>query len=177
MGIAGGLRARLIHDNIYDVVNDGLAERGWMDSGRSHKSVTVRPDPVPRDEEALPNIVVVTAEDLLEFPMEMGSILAENTWMYYVDVYAEDNILGMALATEIRDILQGRITSVSRCGPNIDIYDLRLELATPHRLFGVEIQDVDVNRSRVFEKSYHENWWVVDFEVVDTFTSEEDLLP
>lgn len=177
MGIAGGLRARLIRDNMYDVVNDGLTELGWMNDDRPHNPVEVRIDQVPHGEVAEPNIVVVTAEDLFESPMEMGSLAGQHTWMYYIDVYAEDNILGMALATDIRDILQGRFTSsVSRIGPDVDVYDLRLDLATPHRLFSVEIENVDMNKSRAYEQPYEKFWWVVDFQLLDFYTSEEDEL-
>lgn len=177
MGIAGGLRARLIRDNIYDVVNDGLTELGYMDANRNHRSVTVRSTPVPNSEEAQPNLVVVTAEDVFENYNEMGSIFADHTWLYYVDVYAEDNILGMQLGADVRDILQGRLTTVSRIGPSIDVYDLRVNAATPHRLFSVDIEEVDLNKSRFFEKPFQEHWWMVDFRVVDSYTTDEDELP
>lgn len=175
MGVAGGLRARLIRDNVFNIVNDGLTELGYMDDNRGHADVDVRIESVPREEDAEPNIVVVTAEDLFERYTELGSIASEHSWLYYIDVFAEDNVFGMALATDIRDILQGRFSSsVSRSGPNFEIYDLRLNLATPHVLFSVEVDNVDVNKSRVYERPYQENWWVVDFTLRDNYTTEED---
>lgn len=176
MGIAGGLRARLVRDNIFDVVDDGLRELGYMDEDRPHKSVTVRIDQIDEDEEAEPNLVVVTTEDVTTRDTEMGSLAGEHIWLYYVDVYAEDNVFGMSLATDIRDILQGRISTVSRRGPDIDVYDLRLNLSTPHELFTVELENIDMDKSRFYERPFQKNWWVIGFEVHDYYTTDEDVL-
>lgn len=171
----GGLRARLIHDNIYFVVRDGLEELGWLDSGRHHKPVDIRSGQVSIDEVVEPNIVCVTVEDVTEEEAEMGSMLAENIWSYYVDVYGESESLSLELATDIKDILQGRFTTtVSRGGPNVEIYDLTQDSATPIVVCNVDIEGLDVNKSRYFEKPYQRHWRVVSFVVSDTYNTEDD---
>lgn len=175
MAYIGGLRARLIHDNLFNVLEDGLDELGWLNTDRNHAPVTVRKTQVKRDENIEPNVVCITAEDVNEMEAEMGSLLSDNIWSYYVDVYAEDSTLGLHLATDIRDIFSGKFTtSVSRRGPDIDIYDLSVQSATPIDLFSVEISDVQLDRTRFFEKPYQEYWWVVSFSVLDSYATEED---
>lgn len=175
MAYVGGLRARIIHTNLYDVINDGLSDLGWLADSNSRNPVVVRMTQVDNDEQIVPNVVSITAEDVNSSPAEMGSGLSDSIWLYYVDVYAEDNVLGLHLANDIKDILQGRFTnSVSRIGPEITIYDSSVVSATPIELFSVSIDDVEVDKSRFFEKPFQKNWWVVSFSVTDTYNDESD---
>jgi hypothetical protein len=175
MTYIGGLRARLIHNNIYDLIVDGLTDLGWLDTDREHEPVTVRADQVDNDEKVAPNIVTVTVEDDVEEPMEMGSNLVEKNWSFYVDVYAEDDILALHLATDIVDVLNGRFTqTVSRMGPDVTIYDLTQSAATPIPVCTVEIVHVEQNKSRFAERPWQKYWRVVSFTVVDHYDTEED---
>lgn len=171
----GGLRARLIHDNLFNMLHDGLAEIGWLDANRQHKPIHVRKTQVGREEKVEPNIVCISADDVKGTQAELGSELTDNEWYYYIDVYAEDSTLGLHLGTDVRDLLSGKYTStVSRPGPDISIYDLTMQSATPIELFVVEIQNVDLNRSRFYEKPFQENWWVISFTVLDTYATEDN---
>lgn len=172
--VAGGLRARMIKENIYNLVNDGLEDLGWFDSGRDHKSVVCRSNSFGNDEVLEPNIVVVTADDSSDRYMELGSLLTEESWLYYVDVYAENEAVGLHLAGDVKGILAGRFpTSVSRIGPDVDIYDVRVDAATPHVLFSVELDGIDLNRGRSYTSAIEEFWWSIDFVVLDEYTDEE----
>jgi hypothetical protein len=173
--IVGGLRARLIHDNIYYMIRDGLDELGWLGPSLQHETVSVRQTPVGEDEIVKPNIISVVVEDDTEDPAEMGSLLTDFKWAYYVDVYAESDALALHLAKDIVDIMNGRFSAtVSRGGPNIAIYDLTASHATPVTLFTVEVEGVRQDRSRFFVKPYQEHWRVVSFLVNDTYGTEED---
>jgi hypothetical protein len=175
MAYVGGIRARLIHDNVFNMVKDGLGELGWLASSVNRKDVTVLSKPIENDETARPNLVIVTTEDVTEYDAELGSLRAEQHWEYYIDVYAEDNVLGLHMATDLRDILTGKFDqSVSRVGPNLTVYDLSVSSATPIDIFHVDIQDVDVNRGRFSEKPYQKYWWMLSFTVVDDYSGESD---
>lgn len=171
----GGRRARLNHMAMYEVIKDGLTELGWMDDDREHMSVTVTTEQVDRDETVEPNIVVVAPEDVDEMDMELGSNLAEHRWIYYIDIYAEKDSLGLHLATDIRDLLKGRFSSsVSRRGPNITVYDRSVSSATPIELWNVELENVTMDRSRFYEQPHEKHWWVIQFTLVDEYDTEED---
>lgn len=170
----GGLRARLIHDNIYHMVKEGLDELNWLDTSLNHELVTVRQSQVGQEEIIRPNVVCVVVEDTTEDYAEMGSLLTDFSWAYYIDVYAESDALSLHLATDIRDIISGRYSNtVSRTGPNVDVYDLTSQSATPIELFTVEVENVQMDRSRYWSKPYHDHWRIVSFQVKDTYGTEE----
>lgn len=170
----GGKRARLNHMAVFEVVRDGLDELNWLDEDAGHELVTVISKQVDRDDTIKPNVVVVVAEDVTQMDMEMGTNLAEQRWDYYIDVYAEDDAVGMHLATDIKDILNGRFTSsVSRLGPNITVYDRSVSSATPIELHHIEIEDLNMDRSRFYEKPHEKHWWMLAFAVVDQYGSED----
>jgi hypothetical protein len=170
--VVGGLRARLIKDNVVNMIEDSLNSLGWFDANRSNMSLIVVDESVEESEEVKPNIISVTEEDVYDFDLELGSNLAEFNWQYYVDIYAEDTAVGLHLATDVRDILQGRFsTSTGRDRTSVPVYDLRM--ATPELLFYVDIDGVFLSRSRVSYKPHHKFWWVVGFSVVDEYGSED----
>ena len=170
----GGLRARLIHDNIFYTIKEGLGELGWLGTSLQHETVTVRQDAVKESETIRPNVVSVVVEDDWGYPAEMGSKLTDFTWMFYVDVYAESNAVSLHLAGDIQAILEGRFTNtVSRLGPQIEVYDLTQAYATPVELFSVDVDMVRNDRSRYYSKPYHEFWRIVSFQVTDTYGTED----
>lgn len=175
MAYAGGLRARLIHDNIFRLVKDGLGDLGWLDNNRDHKPFALHYQQVDNDEKVEPNIVCVTVEDVTEDLIEMGSDLSDHYWNYYIDLYVENDVIGLHVGTDIKDILKGRLNqSVDVVGPNVTVYDLSLSSATPVPIFHVEIQDVDINKSRFFHRAFQKYTWVISFRVVDCYDTESD---
>jgi len=172
--VVGGKRIRLIHDNLFNLVFDACTELGWLEPSPSRADVTVRKTQISAHEEAVkPNIVCVTIEDDTEQQEEMGSGLTEHRWNAYVDVYAQNDVLGLHLATDMKDSLMGRFDStVTRGGPSMAVYDLTQSHATPVELFYVQFENIAENRSRFSDKPYQDHWRVVDFHIVDVYDSE-----
>lgn len=173
MEYVGGLRARLIHDSIFRMVSSAITELGWLDANRDHSPIALRYQQIGNDEDVVPNIICVTAEDVTEDPIELGSDLCDNYWNYYIDIYAENDVLGLHLATDLKDILKGRFTqSVSVGGPSVHVYDYSTPSATPIPLFYVQLEEVQINKSRFYQRPFQQFWWVVSFRVVDTYDTE-----
>lgn len=168
----GGIRSRLIKDNVYNFLKSGLTELDWFATGRQHQAVILHPKASPWDEELKPNAITLSVETVSEFPAEMGSLLAEHTWQYYVDVFAEDDSVGVHLATDIRDMLLGHITSISSSGPSIPVYDLTVQSATPIDLFSVQVDSVSMDKGREYTMPTKKFWWQIAFEVIDAYGTE-----
>lgn len=172
MTVVGGLRARLIHDAAFDLVRNGVEELGWTDANRRHRPVTFRARAVEWDEEVPFNTISVSQTDHSSSDAEMGSNLTEERWTFYVDLYAEDDSVGTHLIHDIRDVLRGKMPSIGRDRPIMDILD-RTQ-ATPVSLFICDIENVIVDRANDFPKSWQKHWYVIRFEVVDAYGDETD---
>ena len=169
--VVGGKRLRLIKQGFAETVRQALDDLDWFDPGRKHKPIRFTTEEAPRSEEVLPNLVAVSTEDVVGEEIELGSGLEENRWDFYVDIYAENEALGLELAGDVRDVLRGKIPSIGRGIPHVDVLDYRL--ATPTHLFYVQIEDVDMVRPKVAgpaKSSIH----IVACTVVDTYDSETD---
>lgn len=170
--IVGGLRDRLILDNMYFLVREGLTALGWFGSGRDHQPITLTVDQVDDDTELLPNIIAITIEDVNPDDLEMGSNYREYLWQAWVDVYAEDTPVGKHLAGDIRAILEGKLPSIGRVGEDIPI--MNYDLATPVEIFTVEIRDVAQGRQRAYVKPFQRFWWTIGFSIFDSYGDESD---
>lgn len=174
MAYTAGLRARLVHDNMHNFVNQGLSDLGWYDSGRQHQTVTLYAEAKPWDEEIKANAIMVTTEGVREDELELGTNLAEQSWEYYVDIIAESESLGIHLATDIRDLLIGHITQgVTFTGPHIPIYDLSQGTATPDLVFTIEIIDIAMDKGRLYNTPTKKHWWQLAFTVIDAYADED----
>lgn len=178
MTYVGGLRARLLRDSFYNFLYDAVDELGWFATeGRQHNyPVSMVPEPLEWDDEALPNLVTISEEAVDEEELELGSGLTEFTWHFYIDVYAESLPVGLHLATDIRDVLSGRFTSLTtNVGPMFPVIDLTVDSATPVELFNVDINEVEMERvRRDAPKAFQKYWWVVYARVQDSYWSEDD---
>jgi len=175
MTYVGGLRSRLVKESVYSLIYDGLDELGWFDTNREHEPVEMIPRPLDWNEEARPNLIALSEEDVDELEMELGSNLSEFYWDFYIDVYAEDGSIGMHLAGDIKDILQGRFTSIISVGPVIPVIDYTQTAATPIELFNVNVEEVSMSKvRRDAPKAFQRNWWVIYFKVVDEYATELD---
>lgn len=168
----GGLRARLIQDSVYNMVHDCLEDLGWFDSGRQHQPVTMIPEALENDTEIKPNIIALDDDNINSIDSEMGSNLAEHQWDMVFDIYAEDNAVGKAIALDIRDILQGRFTSLGRVAPVVTVYDYTM--ATPSPIFKCDLENVSYDRVRSATKTWQKFWFVVFFTVVDEYGNDSD---
>lgn len=172
MAVVGGLRDRLLLDNVYWLLYDSLDALGWFDTGRAHLPVTVIVDQVDDNTELMPNIVAITMEDMEPDDLEMGSNFREYEWEGYIDVYAEDTPIGKHLAGDIRAILEGKLPSIGRVGERVPIVDY--SLATPVEVFSVEIADVAQGRQRMYTKPFQRYWWTIGFFLTDAYGDEDD---
>lgn len=174
MSVVGGLRDRLIIENIRWLIEENLRLLGWYEENNTliDYSITVRSSPVEDDEELLPNIVAVSTEGTTSDYLELGSDLEEFTWNFYIDIYAEDHASGLHLCGDIKAIIGGKLPSIGRLGKTLDIYDLTM--ATPPVLFRVEVDKIESQRSRVYNKAFQKFWWVVGFQLTDSYLNDLD---
>lgn len=168
----GGLRVRLIQDNLFDMIQDSLDALGWFDSGRDHNPVEMVEEEPNWEEPITPNKISVLIESIDDFEAEMGSNLMEERHNVFVDIYAEDDATGMHLSNDIRDILRGKFPSIGRTVSRMDVYDKTL--ATPAQIFAVDIENSRWDRGRSFSESWLRHWFVVSCDLVDVYGDEDD---
>lgn len=170
----GGLRARLVHDNAFDTIQASLLALGWMGAGRQHLPLNFVPDVVPPTVEVPLNTISLTSTGTDSDDLEMGSNWAEDRTTFYVDIYAESAALGRHLAYDIRDILRGKVPSIGRERPVVEVRDLAGP--DPSVIVAiVEVLDVVVDRSMAFSQPWQRNWWVVRFDLSDPYGDEDDV--
>lgn len=168
----GGLRARLVRDNFFNMLQDSVADLGWLDVGRQHRPVNFQFDPVDYRTELQPNCIAVADDDINVSDEELGTDLAEHRWLMFVDVYAESSSVGIHLSNDVRCILEGRMPSIGRNAPRFTVMDLTQ--ATPTELFVVQIENVNLARGRSFSKPWEKFWYSIVLELVDVYGNEED---
>lgn len=177
--LVGGLRARLIRDSVYHVVYDALDELGWFEASvddggtRKHRQVRFDGKPVDHDTEIKFNTIALVDEDLTENDVELGSNLAEHSWTFYVDFFAENDTVGKDLINDVRDILGGRYPSVGRVHASVDVLDYRL--ATPTPVFRVWIEELVIDKAHGFPKPWQKHWYSCRFQVIDHYGDNSDL--
>lgn len=167
MTIQGGLRQRLIKDSLFNMLKDSLTALDWFDVGRSHKPINMIARSVPNDEEIPLNTIALSSGDLEEEAWEVGSLLSEHTWMFYVDVYGESEAIGSHLIGDVRDIMAGRHADAGRTRPNFPVYDYRQ--ATPPIEFYCDIEEILIDRALDFPRAWQKHWYVCRFLVVDYY--------
>lgn len=172
MAVVGGLRARLIRESLYQMVNDALTNMGWFDPARRHQPVTFNGRPYNADQEIPINTLVLSDERTRTDEQELGSMLGEHRWGFYLDFYAENDALGLQLIRDVKDLIEGRIASAGRTRPNFPVYDFRQ--ATPPTLFYCDIEDAFIDRAVDFPKPYQRHWYACRFDVVDAYDNESD---
>lgn len=170
MAYVGGLRQRLIHDSLWNMLVDALDQLGWLDAGRDHAPIDLRAAPVPLDEEIQLNTLALSDENITELEDELGSLMAEHRQVFYVDFYAENESLGKHMINDVRAIVGGRFNTIGRDRPEFAVYDYTQ--ATPTAIFHCQIEDVVVDRARDFPKPWQRYWYVCRFDVVDHYGDE-----
>lgn len=175
----GGVRDRLIFDSVYAEIRDALDGLGWFDDPVDSQGDPLRrpfrlqPEGFGDDGPVTPNVAGVTFSTYDgDDEMEMGSMLTENRLVFYVDVYAENDDVGRHLAGDLRDLLRGRMPSIGRGRPYVDVLDYNQ--ATPTTVFTVEIANVSSDHPVGAGVEHRKHWWVLRFEIVDTYTDEDD---
>lgn len=170
MVVVGGLRTRLIILAFQEMLRDSLDQLGWFDAGRRHQPLNFVVRPAEWEDKVDFNSIAVTCEDVTDDDAELGSNLTEDTWTFSVDIYAENDAVGIHLINDVRDILRGKMPSIGRSGPMLSVPDA--QAATPTELFQCSIERVVVDRARGFTKAWQQHWWAARCDVVDTYGDE-----
>lgn len=171
MAYVGGLRERLIKENLVAFLESGLQEIGWYDSARNHEPVSVTGDHLDPSVEIKPNIVSVSFEDEFFEDLEMGSDLQSNLHAVVVDIFAENLPIGQHLKGDVLDLMRGKFSSISS-EPTLRVYDITQ--ASPTYLFSCYYEDFEVERNRSFEKVHNEFWWSIAVDLVDVYLNDTD---
>lgn len=172
MILTGGLRRRLIKDNFYYMMNDSLAQLGWFDvpNELAEYGVELLPKQIDAMQEITPNKISIASEALDSEELELGSNLEEYRWDIYLDLFVEDESVGIHLSGDIYDILKGKMSSIGRGRPSFPVRDLTTE--TEDILFYCDIQNVHANRVREWNRPQERYWWVVGCDLVDSYYGE-----
>lgn len=168
----GGLRARLIRESLFRMLHTAVTDLGWFAPGRNHSPLTFNSDPITDLREIAPNSAALADFDTNDGEVELGSLLTDVTWRFYVDMYAESEALGLHFSRDIKDILQGRMSSIGRTRPDFGVTDFTA--ATPSVIFFCEIIGVRVDRPITASKDHDKFWYTVRFDVVDAYATDLD---
>ena len=144
--IVGGLRRRLIKDNFYYMIYNSLDQLRWFSGDLSNQPVELLPEQLDSSKEIKPNKVSISAEELNTRGWEMGSTLDEYAWDIYIDIFAEDESVGIHLSGDIYDILSGKFGSIGRPDDKLDVYNLAVD-GEPY-LFTCELKNIETARVR-----------------------------
>lgn len=177
MTYVGGLRARLVRDSVYRTIEKGLRDLGWFTSHASRSPVQLLPEPVALDREVPRNTLALGDEIDDETALELGSGLSEFRWSMFLDVYAENDSIALHLVGDVAAIMGGRMPSIGRSAPVVDVWDYTL--ATPVAIFRVEVENVRTAKAHDFPQPWLRFWRSCTFQVVDAYTDEDvaDLVP
>lgn len=165
--LTGGIRTRSINESIYRMVKDGLTDLGWFNPAREHAPIHFITEPMDRDEAIPLNTLNISPEDTDDFETGLGESSVEERATYYIDFYGENNALAIEMIHDVRDIIGGRLPAIGRTHPICQVYDYR---ETPPANVGyVSFEDIVVDRSRSFPKPWLKHWFMVRFDVIDTY--------
>lgn len=170
MTYVGGLRYRLIHDSLYNMLHDALDDRGWFDVVPDRREVTFPTEPQDLTTEIQFNTIGLADGDITDDDAELGSTLGEMRWTFYLDFFAEDRSTGVDFINEVRDILKGRMPSIGRDRAVLPVYDYTL--ATPTVIFYCDIEDVLVDKAQNVSNSWLKNWYTCRFDLIDSYDSD-----
>lgn len=173
MTYVGGLRDRLIRDSVWHAVDGALAALGWYVPQTSRSPVQLLAEPTMEDVEVPINSLALGDTVNQDTPAELGSGLAEYRWDMHVDIFGENDSISLHLVGDVAAILQGRIPSIGRSAPVIEVWDYTL--ATPVVVFVVEVESVQTARSSGFSEPWRRFWRSCTFVIVDTYGNESDL--
>lgn len=168
----GGLRGRLIKESFYRMLDTALDDLGWYEEDSWFQPVQLRAVAVSDQEEITPNVIAIADDDDTDEEIEMGSNLSEFRTTYFVDVYGENNAVGLHIARDIRDLIKGRMPSIDRDSPSMPVLDY--SQATPTELFTVDFENVQLNRAHDFPKEWQRYWYSIYLEIVDWYGDEND---
>jgi hypothetical protein len=162
----GGKRLACIQDSFYRMVSDSMGDLGWLTSNPgTRQDVTILAEQINSGTEIRPNKIGISSEDMTGANWEMGSNLSEDRWDIFIDIFAENEFVGVALAGDIRDILRGKIGEIDRLHANFPVYDYEDDSI----MFYCQLENIEINRIRDWDRPYNKYWWVVACQIVDYY--------
>lgn len=175
----GGLRTRLIADSVRVTVIAALDQLGWFQSTvyddppgtRRHRPLRYITRPVDWTDDITPNALAISTEDVSDEDLGLGGDVEDRLEMY-LDLFAQDEALGLHLIRDIRDILLGKFPELGRSAPHVDVYDFRQ--ATPAPFTQVEIDDVRVDRAQGEARQWQRYWFMLRLQLLDDYADEFD---
>jgi hypothetical protein len=174
----GGLRERIIRDNLRNMIEESLNELGWFDDGRNHKPVDIKSAPYDNDVEIVPNAVGIAFEESFNEELEMGSNLTETSHDAYIDIYAESDAVGMQLSGDIYDIVRGKFSSLALSGISAQPNG-RMKIKDPTQagnpvIFYVGLEEIHMHRNRKWRDQFNKFWWTIAVTIIDTYMDDND---
>lgn len=170
--LAGGLRTRMIFDNLYGVINVGLSNIGWFEAGRRHAPISMVAEEQDSTQEVPVNTLAVSDENVSSQVWEVGSQLSQDTRYFYVDFFGESDAVSKHIIGDVRDILLGKFPSVGLKGPVLPVYDL--SQATPTVVFSCDIIRVTVDRSHDYTHPWMRHWYSLQVSLLDYYDNQYD---
>jgi len=171
MTIVGGLRVRLTYDSLFNEIERILDELGWFDAGRQHLPINFVNEPTDPELETPLNTMALVPEDMFDSEIELGSLMSEFRRTFYLDFFGQNQSVSEHIMFDMKDALQGRMSSINRDAPNFELWNYTL--ATPVVIDTLDIEQVSLKRSNNWTKPWHKNWYSIAFTVVDYYGSED----
>jgi hypothetical protein len=161
----------MVHETVAKLVMDQVTGLGWTNTPPATPfgapQVTFLRS-LPREWEQLSRLesgrVAITLGDEMDaLEEEMGGPLVSQEIPLFVDIFFDEDVHALALATDVRDIFKGRIGP----GPYLNLLDFTQTVPTP--VAGWQIELTDVERGAVDRRA---GWQVVKV-TASTFFQEE----
>lgn len=163
--LVGRHRLRVIQEAVVNKVTEGLDDLDWFKPLKSRRPVEIVTEPIDNTIEIVPNKVSIVLEDLWSQEIELGSHLSSDTWECYIDIYAENNLVGQGLAADITAILSGKMPSIDHGTTRIPVIDYRDDQVS----FYCDIENVIIERQRDSDRKYLRYWWIIGFDLIDSY--------
>lgn len=173
----GGLRDRLIHDSLFNLVKSGLEVTGWMPGGVNAPldyPVNVVSGQMDWTQEIPWNTVSVAAYDTTDIPWEVGSDLRQNRLLYYIDVYGSNEAIGLQLSGDVRDIIRGKFSALSSFATPEVLWVWDYTLATPTQIFYCEVDTVRRDRPVTTRVHWMNYFWSLEVQLLDWYDNDQD---
>lgn len=167
----GGIRHRYIWDSLYNILKDSLTTLGWFAVSQVHAPINMIAAPVDHSLSIPPNTLTVSMEGSEGLYAELGSLFTEHQTTFFVDFFAENDVVGVWLINDIKDIIEGRMPSIGRTRPSFPVYDYG-SAATPVQFTTCEIQAVKIDRGRLSTEGWKGSWFACSFLVIDYYTDQ-----
>lgn len=164
---------RHVHRTVEDLLLDALTGLGWLGPEVPFGASVVRFQRGRMDESELRavtgNLVAVSfGDEPDDEPQELGGGLTLVTYVVFVDVVGENEAIALAIASDLKDRLAGRMPGTSRFSP---VFSYRVNPRTP--VDGHKLEFTDVVRTKPDNVDYRRNWQAVKSTVEMTYVGEE----